>query len=337
MKLVIPPRLKKGDTIGIIAPSSSLVKFAPHRLENAINFLKTEGFFIKVYDNVYNFNGWESAPAKKRAEELMDSFKDKKIKAIICLIGGSTANKILKFIDFDVIKNNPKIFCGYSDITVLHYAILKKVGLQTYYGPSIMNQFGEFPKPLDFTIKSFYKSTKNKFLGDIHPSEKWTQETLDWVKEEDLKRARKLIPNKGYEWLRKGKAEGKIIGGCLNSICHLLGTDYLPDHKNSILFLETSEGSKFDEGESLAEVDAHFADLENSGIFSQISGLIIGRPFKYLEKEIGKFKEIILDNTKEYNFPILYGVDIGHTDPMITVPLFNNSKIDSSKNLFSLN
>ncbi len=336
MNLIQPPMLKKEDTIGIIAPSTSLVKFAPHRLKNAIKFLESEGFKIKVFPNVYKNNGWESAPAKERAKELMDAFSDREVNAIICLIGGNTANKILKYINFDIIKNNPKIFCGYSDITILHQAILARAGLQTYYGPSIMNQFAEFPKPLSYTLEYFYKAVKEGKIGNVKFSKKWTQETLNWFEKEDITRGRKLSTNGGYQWLREGKAEGKILGGCLHSICHLLGTNYLPNYQDTILFLETPEGTNFNEGELLAEIDAQLANLENTGIFKKIKGLIIGRPFGYSSEERDKFKEIILDNTKDYNFPVLYGVDIGHTDPMITIPLYSNSKIDSTKNIFYL-
>jgi len=330
------PLLKKGDTIGIITPSSGLGKLFPHRLDRAIKYLESQGYKVKEFQNSRKNNGWESAPAIDRAKEIMDAFLDNEVKAIICEIGGNTANKTLKYLNFKKIKSNPKIFLGYSDISVLHYALNSKCGFTTFYGPCIMTQFGEFPTPLDHTIQFFNKAIVDGKIGKIEPSKEWTSEVLDWGKKLDIQRPRKMNPNKGYEWLRYGSAKGKILGGCLSSITHLLGTEYWPNHKNSILFLELAQGSSFDKGTPLAEVDALLADLEIAGIFNQIKGLVIGRPFEYSSEEEEKFKEIIMDNTKDYKFPILYGVDVGHTDPQITIPLGINAELDSTKNIFKL-
>jgi muramoyltetrapeptide carboxypeptidase len=127
------------------------------------------------------------------------------------------------------------------------------------------------------------------------------------------------------------------LGGCLHSITHLIGTEYWPDHHNKILFFELPEGEDISKGEPLAEVDAQLADLEIAGIFKEIKGLIVGRPFKYSDEENKKLKEVILENTKDYDFPILYGADFGHTDPQITIPLGCISEIDSEKNKFKIN
>lgn len=336
MELINPPPLKKEDTIAIVAPSGGLAKLYPHRLDNAIKYFKSQGYNIKEFPNTRKNNGWESASPKERAKELMEAFLDKEVKAIICEIGGNTSNKILKYLDFNKIKENPKIFSGYSDISVLHYAINKKSNLLTFYGPCAMVQFGEYPKPLDFTIEYFNKAITEKNIGKIEPSKEWTDEVLDWRKKKDLDRPRKLIKNKGYEWLKNGEAKGKVLGGCLPSITHLIGTVYWPDHKDAILFIELSEGVDIYKGKPLAEIDALLADLDNAKIFSQIKGLIVGRPYRYSKDEEDKFKQIILDNTQDYNFPILYGVDIGHTDPQITVPLGINAELNSKRNLFKL-
>ena len=334
MNLIKPQKLKKGDTIAIISPSGGLAAIFPHRLDKAIKFLKSEGYKVKEFPCTRKINGWESAPAKERAKDIMDAFIDPEINAIICSIGGNTVNKTLKYLDFEKIKENPKIFVGYSDISVLHYALNKKCGIITFYGPCAMTQFGEYPKPLEYTLKYFNKALIEGKIGEVNASEKWTDEVLDWSQKKDLERARKLNENKGFEWLREGKAEGEIIGGCLPSICNLLGTEYWPDHNNKILFIEIPEAQQFDKGEPLAEVDALLCNLEIVGIFKQIKGLIVGRPFRYDNEEKEKFKEIILDNTKEYNFPILYGTDIGHTDLQMTIPLGTKIKLDSKQNLF---
>ncbi len=336
MDLIKPSLLKEGDTIAIISPSGGLATLVPHRIDNSINFLKSQGYKIKEFSCTRKNNGWESAPAEERAKDIMDAFLDKEVNAIICSIGGNTLNKTLKYLDFSKIAENPKILCGYSDISVLHYAIYKKCNMITFYGPCAMTQFGEFPIPLNYTLDYFNRAIVTGKIGNVVASPEWTDEVLDWFQKKDLERPRKLIENDGFEWLKKGKAEGKIIGGCLHSLTHLIGTDYWPDHKGKILFIETPEGENFMKGESLAEVDAQLCDLELVGIFKEIKGLVVGRPFGYSSEEKRNFKKIILDNTKDYNFPILYGVDIGHTDPQITIPLGSRTEIDSEKNLFRL-
>ncbi len=334
MEKTYPELLKKGDTIAIIAPSAGLAAIFPHRLNNAIKYLESQGYKVKEFPCTRKINDWESAPAIERAKDIMDAFLDKEVKAIICEIGGNTINKTLKYLDFEKINKNPKIFCGYSDISVLHYAISKKCNFVSFYGPCALTQLGEFPKPFDYTIKYLNKAFVEGKIGKIEPSKEWTDEVLDWGQKKDLERPRKLNKNKGYQWLRNGQAKGKIIGGCLHSITHLLGTEYWPDHKNKILFIELPEGEEFMKGKPLAEVDAQLADLELTGVLKNINGLIVGRPFRYSDEETEKFKEIILDNTKDYNFPILFGADIGHTDPQITIPLGAEVEIDSKENKF---
>ena len=333
--MIKPNRLRKGDTIAIIAPSSGLAAKYPHRLNNAESFLKSQGYKIKEFSCTRKNNGWESAPAEERAKDIMNAFLDEDVKAIITSIGGTVAIQTLKYLNFNKIKKNPKIFCGYSDISILHYAFYTQANLTTFYGPCALTQFGEYPKPLDYTWKHFKKAVASeKPIGKIKPSKEWTDEVLDWGKKLDLTRARRLKKNKGYEWLRRGKAKGKIIGGCLNTIVHLSGTKYWPNYKNKILFLEISEGQVFNKGEPLPYVDRYLGQLDALGVFKQIKGLIFGRPFRYSESETQILKEKLIERTKDYNFPILFGADIGHTDPQITIPLGTKILIDSEKNLF---
>ena len=334
--LIKPPMLKKGDTIAIIAPSAGLAGLFPHRLENAIKFLESEGYRVKEFPTARKRNGWESAPAQERAKDIMDAFKDTEVKAIICLIGGAVSNQTLMYLDYKIIQKNPKIFCGYSDISNLHYAFHVKTGLVTFYGPAAMTQFAEYPKPLQYTLDYFFKAVSDKAIGKVLPSKEWTDEILDWGKKKDLERSRKLKENKGYEWLRAGFAEGQIIGGCLPSIAHLAGTEYWPNYNSKILFLEIPEGQEFDKGEPLEYVDWALEHLNLTGIFKEIKGLIFGRPFKYSEEDTETLKKKLIERTADYNFPILFGVDIGHSDPMITIPLGVNVKIDSKQNVFEI-
>lgn len=336
MGLIKPFLLRKGDTIAIISPSSPMAGHTPHRLENAIKYFKFEGYKIKEFSSTRKIKDWSAGTAKERAKDIMDAFLDKEVNAIVCAIGGSTANQVLEFLDFEKIRQNPKIFCGYSDISVLHYAFYLKCNLMTFYGPSALVQFGEFPNPLEYTVNYFHKAVSENKPFFVEASNNWTEEILNWFTKDDLKCPRKLVKNEGFKWLKEGIAKGEIIGGCLSVILNLAGTEYWPDYKGKILFLELPEGNRFDMNTPIDEVDYRLTHLKMLGVFRDIKGLIFGRPYKYSEEDFIKLQEILINHTEGYDFPLLFNADIGHTDPMMTIPIGSFVEINSKKNLFKV-
>ena len=335
--MIKPPVLQKGDTIALVAPSGGLAALFPHRLDVAKKFLESEGFIVKEYPTTRGFLNGSAGTPEDRARDLTDAFVDPSVKAIICTIGGLSSNELLPLLDFEVIKKNPTIFCGYSDITVLHRAIQKKTGLITFYGLAAMTQLGENPEPLKFTWENFKKAVMStQPLLDIPVSHQWTDELLDWSQKKDLERARNLQQNTGWEWLRGGKASGVIVGGCLPSILRIAGTEYDSEYDGTILFIETPEGQDFSKGEPLVYVDSDIMHLRTMGVFDVIKGLIVGRPFGYTQEEHKEFKSLILKHTEKYTFPVLYGVDVGHSDPQLTIPLGVKVTLDSDTNKFSI-
>lgn len=338
MPLVKPRKLKIGDTVGLVSPSSPLAGLVPHRAKKSIKTLKEIGFKVRIGKNALKVTGYTAGSPRERAEDINSFFKDKDVKVIICFIGGNHSNQILKYLDFNLIKRNPKIFLGYSDATVLHFAFYTQSGLITFYGPSALAQFAENPKVLPYTESYFRRALmETQPIGKIQPSSKWTDEILDWFKKEDQKRPRKMKKNKGWQWLKQGKAQGPILGGCITSMMHLRGTKYWPDFSDSILFWETPEsGDDFTKGEKAENIDSYLTDLELSGVFKNIKGMIVGRFFGYSEEEQKEIIKIIKERTSGYRFPILLNIDIGHSDPMITVPLGVRVEIDSSNNLFEI-
>lgn len=336
--IVKPQRLKKGDTIALISPSSPLAALAPHRTQKGISFLEELGFNVRVARYALDNDGHVSASGEKRAESINELFKDKSVKAIISFIGGNHSNQILNHLDLQLIKENPKIMLGYSDFTVLALAIYMRTGLVTFYGPAVLTQFAENPQPLKYTIDYFEKALmKSDAIGRVLPSKEWTDEVLNWFEKKDLEKPREMKKNSGWQWFRGGEATGLIIGGCITSMMHLRGTEYWPDFSNAILFWETPESSDdFTSGENVENIDAYLTDLELSGVFKSISGMIVGRPFGYTKEAEDKLTEIIIDRTKKYDFPILYNVDIGHSDPMITVPIGVRARISSKENTFEI-
>ena len=294
--------LRVGDTIGLFSPSAPLAGLVPHRTQKGIQALERLGFKIKVGENALKVTGHTAGTPQERAEDINSFFEDKEVKAIFSFIGGNHSNQILKYLDFNLIKKNPKIFLGYSDATVLHFALHTKTNLVTFYGPAVLTQFAENPKVIPYTERYFKKALMtNKPIGKIQPSNQWTDEILDWFKKEDLKRPRKMKKNKGWEWLKPGKAEGKILGGCITSMLHLRGTEYWPDFSDSVLFWETPEsGDDFTKGEKVENIDSYLTDLENSGIFERIKGMIVAKFFGYTNKQEKQLIEIIKNYTVKY-------------------------------------
>ncbi len=337
IKLNKPERLNKGDTIGIIAPSAGLAALFQHRVTTATSTLEKLGYKVKVAEHALNISGHVSDTPENRAADINTMFRDKTIKAVMCMIGGNHSNQLLKYIDFELVKSNPKIFIGYSDISVLHYAFLSKSHLQTFYGPCIITQFGEYPFILPYTLEYFNKAvTVSSPIGKIEASKEWTEELLDWSKKKDLERPRTLLPSNGYEWLRQGKANGRIIGGCVPSINHMIGTDFWIDPNGCIFVIDIPEGHEFGTGLSISELDSYLSDLNNQGVFNEISGLVIGRPFHYSEEERNELKKIIQSYTDEHDYPILLNANIGHSDPIVTLPLGVMASIDSVIGDFSI-
>ena len=336
MTTVVPPALRKGDTIAIVAPSARINHIFPLRIERARAFLESQGFKIReIYSKEIPSSFREQVRA--RVDELHEAFGDKNVRAIICAIGGLTANEILPHLDYDLIRANPKIFIGSSDITLLHHAFLT-AGLRTYYGPSAITQFGEYPAPLDFTRSHFLRmvSPRTAGLEPLPRSAEYTDEFLDFGGEPSNLRPRNMTPSSGWKWLRRGRAEGRIRGGCLPSMLQLFGTRWQLSYKGAILLLELPEGMLPNESWPRDFLRWNLADLATRGVWDDINGLVLGRPYKHSADDTAHWEAEVLRQTEGYEFPILAGVDVGHTDPMLTLPLDTLCRLDSEADEWQL-
>ena len=336
---IIPKMLQKGDTIAFISPSARLNLLLPAPLQRAKAFIEGLGYHVKVI-----FNSREPANLHEsmlqRCEEIHEAFRDTSIKAIICNVGGSHANELLRHLDYQLIKSHPKIFCGYSDITLLHYAILSQTGLQTFYGPTTFTDFADVPTPFQFTIDQFLhvlQSSAGKAIGHVPRSPEYAEDLPDFFfGNQYSQKARGLSPSPAWRWLREGSATGRILGGCLPSLLRLTGTPFWPAHRGCILFLETPMGEDMKDPFSLEKTRSCMADLVNAGVIDEIRGLVVGRPYGYDEKMREEFAQLIADQCYGATFPILLNVDIGHTAPILTLPINAMVCIDSSKDEFSI-
>lgn len=331
-----PPKLQKGDLISIVSPSAGLGELFPHRVEAGTHALERMGFRVKIEKHALQRNRWVSGTVEERVADLHSAFQDPEVKCVMASIGGDHSNQLLKYLDFDLIKNNPKIFIGYSDISVLHYALQTEAKLRTFYGPCLISEFGEHPDVLEYTKQSFISTLVKGEFGDIQPSTVWTDDFNDWFDKKNHTKARDLHPSSGYQWLKKGYAQGKVLGGCIPSINHLLGTKYWIDPTDTLFFIDIPEGNPGEPME-LSSIDSYLADLDNVGVLEKIAGLVIGRPYSFSEDDDLGFREIVNKYTSKFDYPILYNTNIGHCAPSMTLPFGVQAEIDSSKNLFRTN
>ena len=330
--MIKPPKLNLGDTIGIVSPSWGGAGMFPHRVEQGVQCLRKLGFDVRLAKHALNRKGFVSDTPENRAQDIHDMFADPDVKAIIASIGGDHSCHLLPLLDFDLIRGNPKIFMGYSDITVLNVAIWQRTGLVTFNGGTLLADFAEYPDMHEYSKEHFLKAVMGETpIGRIEPASHWTEEFLDWGEKQDQTRPRNLLPSSGWTWLKEGAAEGRLVGGCLESLQHLRGTEYWADWQDAIFFFETSE-----EKPSPRTVDGILMDYQNMGVFEKIRGLLIGRPMSYSDDEKQQLRDVVLERTRGYSFPIVADMDFGHTAPQCTLPLGVTARIDSARKRFEI-
>lgn len=315
MASVFPQKLKKGDEVRIIAPSRSLkiakkstIKIADERFKE-LGLKITYGQHINVCDDFF------SSPVELRIRDMHDAFLDKNVKGIFTVIGGFNSNQLLKYLDFNLIKQNPKVFCGFSDITALQNAIFAKTNLATYYGPHYLS-FGE-KHYFDFTLKNFKKCLMEDGEFDVLPSEEWSDDP--WYQDQNK---RNLIKNSGFIAINKGKAEGVIVGGNLCTLNLLQGTEYFPQLKDSILFIED------DHEVSFQTFDRDLQSLIHLPEFDGVKAVVIGRFQKESTVEESLLFKIIKSKQELEKIPVIADVDFGHTSPKITFPIGGLARIE---------
>lgn len=318
--MIKPTKLQKGDTIGIISTSSPVAAMCPRRFQRGMDELERMGFRVKIGKHALNKCGHLAGTIEERLKDFHDMIRDQEVKGIINTIGGFNSNQLLDSLDYDLIKQNPKVIVGYSDFTAVLHAIYQKCNLVTYMGPALLPQFGEFGGLLPYT-KHYFTSVLQDPSDDLvfKPSTHWISERLMW--DQDDVRPRTQIKNHGPYVIREGEAAGKILAGNLGTLLLAAGTPYLPNFKDCILFLED------DESEHAATIDRYFTQLRNMGVFEEVNGIVIGRfhPDVTFHDDY-PLSEIVKVATRGYDFPIIAGADFGHTDPMLTLP--NGIQVD---------
>lgn len=311
-------KLVAGDTVRVVAPSFSL-KIISEDVRSIANKRFAEmGITLEFADHAEEMNDHLSSDIKSRVNDLHAAYNDKNVKAIFAVIGGYNSNQLLSHLDWELIKNNPKPLIGYSDTTALQNAILAKTGNISYSGPAY-STFGQ-EKYFEYTLGHFKKMLFSSNPVVITRSEVWTDD--EWFLDQGK---RNVFQNEGWLPIYNGNAEGRIIGGNLGTLGALFGTEYMPDLKDSILFLEDDECEKFN------EFDRILQSLVLQKDFSGVRGVVLGRFQTGSEMSTEYIKELFNNRPEFEDIPVIANVDFGHTNPMITYPIGGNAIIKISE------
>lgn len=346
---ILAPRLRLGDTIGFISPSLRLNKHFAPALARASEALCARGYKTKEFFTAVT--GIQNE-ITQRLIELRKAFKDEAVSAIICTFGGDSFSELLPALMADVdlhqcIRTNPKIVVGLSDMTGLHWFLYAYTGLRTFYGPTAIPELGtvddhkDRTTPRGFCLEAMLDAiTKDEILGQIPKSLTYAADFPAFFTNPESTDTQSLSPTPAWEWLRPGAATGRLFGGCLSVISRLNGVKGIcPNWKGRIIFIESS-GS---DAEDIDSVKSGLAWLIAQGMFEEAAGLVVGRPYGYKTPEMmsnyaGIFKELLCEGrlAEKNPFPILFNVDIGHTSPMVTLPMDALAELDSNQERFAI-
>jgi len=302
-----PPLLKAGDAVMIIAPTGGVNYVAESTIQHAIKTLGILGLDVRFSKYCMEEMEFNQQSIENRVTDIHQAFCDPQIKGIFSLIGGMNSNQLLNAIDFDLIGNNPKVFCGYSDITVLQNAIYQKTGMVTFSGPHF--QTLGIKKGNDYTIKMMQKALFERHDFILPPSPYWSDDP--WYKDQENRNFR---VNQGAMVLNAGTAQGILVGGNLSTFQLLCGTDFLPDAPDIVLFAEEDD---------IVDMEAFDRLLQSvtQNYKNKIKAFLVGRfqdASAISPTEVRKFIDV---NQYLRHVPVLSGLDFGHTLPMATIPI----------------
>ena len=328
--MLLAPKLKKGDTIGIFSPSKPITTEAPDRYERAKAFLTDKGFRLVEGSLTGQSDFYRSGTIAERAAEFNALVRNSEVTCIISTIGGMVTNSMLPYVDYKQLRRTPKIVMGYSDMTALLLGIYAQTGLVTYYGPAVVASFGEFAPFADLSFDYFWPLVS----GAVPPPHTlptpafWTDEMIPW---QEQIRSKVQAPNELLT-ICGGQAQGRVIGGNLNTMAGFWGSPYMPEiRQGDILLIEDSL-------KDIATVERSFSLLKVNGVFDRIGGLILGKHEQFDDLGTGRRPyEVLLEVLDGApDFPLLAEFDCAHTHPMLTMPLGCQVMLDATAQTVTL-
>ena len=336
-----PKHLEKGDKVAVVSLSSGMLgeRAFLHKYHIAKERLEREyGLRVTAMPNALRGIDYLYAHPEARAQDLMDAFRDSEIKAVFSAIGGDDTIRLLPYIDFDVLRQNPKIFTGFSDTTTNHF-MMHKAGVVSYYGLSVMCDIAEYVAINEYA-KDLMERTifRPRTTLDIPCSDfcAYERNPIRWS-EENMHEARPRLPNTGYEVLQgHGTVTGELLGGCLDVFPEIVGTAIWPsaeEWRGKLLLLETSE-----ENMPVDYVVWYLRNLQAQGILHAVNGLVVGKP-AYPDKYVpygDALKQVVGFEAGLPEKPILYNVNVGHAYPIGVFPLGLRYEIDCDNGKLTL-
>ncbi len=309
--IVKPPRLRKGDRIALVTPGSYI---SEEELQDSIKNLSELGFEVTFSKRLMLQNGYFSGTDKERAEDLMEMFERGDVKGIVCARGGYGCSRILPLLNYDIIRNNPKVLIGYSDITALLYGIYQKSGLISFHGPVSISTFN------DYSVNNFNKVLMNPVKPSIFKN------SISGADENVY----------GVTTIVNGKGKGRLVGGNLSIMVSLIGTEFDVDYSNKIIFIEEI-------GEEPYRIDRMLTQMIQSEKFKNASGVMMGIFRKCEAKETDpsfaktfKLMEVLKDRLNGLNIPVVYGMSFGHVKDKFTIPFGALAELDADNQTFTL-
>lgn len=297
-RLLKPARLKRGDKVGLTAPAG--IVFNEDDYIRMRRVLAEFGLRSVFGSNVRNRHGYLAGTDRERAQNLNEMFVDPEIDGIMAVRGGWGCARILPYLDFKAIARNPKVYCGFSDNTTLHHALMAYCGLVSFHGPNGASEWTDL--------------TKKSFRSVIMSGEKVTYHS-----------------NSIVQTISPGKASGRLIGGNLTILATTLGTPYQPDFEGSILFVE-------DIGERTYKIDRMLAHLRLAGAMDKLAGFVFGKCTDCGSGPQPTFslRDVIDHHIKPLNIPAIFNADIGHEDDNFTVPMGIGAELDADRGTITL-
>jgi muramoyltetrapeptide carboxypeptidase len=307
MKNLKPPRLRKGDLIGIVSPASA--PSAQEKIDNGVRYLEHLGYRVKIGKHVMAQHGYLAGTDEQRAEDLNDMLRDRAVRAIFAVRGGYGTPRLLHLVDYTAARRDPKILVGYSDVTGLQLALYKRAGLVTFSGPMVAVEMWDSIDP--FTEEHFWRVvTSPARIGPLENPE-----------------GERLIP------YNRGKAAGRLLGGNFSLLASLLGTNYLPSLRHAILVLE-------DVDEAPHRVDRMFTQLYHAGITASINGLVLGAFTDCVPSDPSKphltISQVIEDAVQRMRCPVLSNLQYGHIAKKLTLPFGIDAVLDTRSGTLKL-
>ena len=302
-KMLYPKQLKKGDTVGIICPSSAIPS---DKIEKVKSCVENIGYKTKLADNLDKvFAGYMAGDGDERAKWVNKMFADPEVDAIFCVRGGDGSSRLMPYLDYEIIKANPKIFVGYSDVTNIHMALNQICGMVSFHGPMISSNM----------IDGLTDEESTSFFDTIN-----AESDFDYQNP------------KGYEIkkLKRGKAIGNLVGGNLSLLSASIGTPFEVESEDNILFIE-------EVCEPMSKIEKWIFHLRNAGKLDKCRGIVLGQFTKVENAEEPSYdeNEVTLAALRNLAIPVVCNVQSGHGKPMMTLPLGTLCTLDADEGRIS--